>query len=97
MKSTMLNDTELKDLREYSKLRGKAKRECIARVAERLGVSAGEIRRRLAVLRGNLKREHLEVISRNRFHPPVPGVDLAAAGAAESKKQKWPNGRKGKK
>lgn len=95
MKSTMLNDTELKDLREYSKLRGKAKRECLARVAERLGVSAGEIRRRLAVLRVNLKREHLIILSRHRSHPRSPGVDLAVAGAAESKKRKWPNGRKG--
>lgn len=95
MKSTMLNDTELKDLREYSKLRGKAKRECLARVAARHGVSVGEIRRRLAVLRVNLKREHLIILSRHRSHPRSPGVDLAVAGAAESKKRKWPNGRKG--
>lgn len=96
MKSAMLNDFELRCLRELSRMRGREKREAVQHLADELGVSVAECRRSLAVLRRNLKLEHLESISRHRSHPRSPGVDLAAAGAAESKKRKWPNGRKGK-
>ena len=95
VKSAMLNDFELRCLRELSRMRGQVKREAVQRMAGTLGVSVGECRRRLAVLRRNLKREHLTIISRHRSHPRSPGVDLAVAGAAECKKRKWPNGRKG--